>query len=357
MMSCRSAILICVLGVMVVYAQSRSGGCLYPNKTTFKKRFDDGTTRRCRLCPSGQHVVEPCSKQRNTKCAWCPFGTYLAESNKCRTCRHCDRCEGNGLMTIRNCTATRPSICGCLPDWKMVSPGVCNIELPKCPKRKFRQGSKCISHSMCKKGHGVVERGTPYTDTVCERCLNGTFSRRSSSKARCQPQPLCVGPPKIPGTNKRKAVCSQYANEKGLASSTIAPSNATWNETQGSIPDHPRLWPPMEINVTKQPSSSVAQENITELQSIISTTDTLAQTVPKNDSTTTTSTLGSTTGISQKASLTITSDKNNNTLPKLASTTSSGEKGKFTATPHSVDKSYLHDQAIIKIVSTVCFTF
>ncbi|XP_059808210.1 tumor necrosis factor receptor superfamily member 5-like [Hypanus sabinus] len=129
----------------------------------------------CPSCEAGMRVSEHCTRQFSTQCEQCPDGEYsdrYTGSDKCLECKPCD--QELGLQTKENCTATRNTIC------------------------EPREGYYCIDscqmagkHTECPPGEGVKEKGTPFNDTVCEKCPHGTFSSEASTTEECKNWTVC----------------------------------------------------------------------------------------------------------------------------------------------------------------------
>ncbi|XP_062889305.1 tumor necrosis factor receptor superfamily member 5-like [Mobula hypostoma] len=129
----------------------------------------------CPSCEAGSRVSQHCTRQTSTECERCPDGEYADRytgSEKCLECRSCD--QEPGLQTKENCTAFHNTIC------------------------EPRKGYYCIAncqmvrkHSECPPGEGVKEKGTPFKDTVCEKCPHGTFSSKVSTTEECKSWTVC----------------------------------------------------------------------------------------------------------------------------------------------------------------------
>ncbi|XP_072888597.1 tumor necrosis factor receptor superfamily member 5-like [Hemitrygon akajei] len=82
--------------------------------------------------------------------------------------------EKLGLQVKQDCTYSRNTICEpregyyCIDSWQVA--------------RK---------HTECPPGKGVKEKGTPFKDTVCEKCPDGTFSSEASTTEECKNWTVC----------------------------------------------------------------------------------------------------------------------------------------------------------------------
>ncbi|KAG9478638.1 hypothetical protein GDO78_012346 [Eleutherodactylus coqui] len=70
----------------------------------------------------------------------------------------------------------------------------------------------CSPHKECQPGYGVLQQGTPDSDTICGECPKGMFSNLTSSTASCQKQTNCkmLGRKVLyKGSSTRDAVCKE----------------------------------------------------------------------------------------------------------------------------------------------------
>ncbi|XP_062889015.1 tumor necrosis factor receptor superfamily member 5-like isoform X2 [Mobula hypostoma] len=129
----------------------------------------------CLLCSPGSRVSKHCTVMTGTTCNPCTTGEYMEHPNQLKKCFKCKICDPEpGLQTKENCTAFHNTICEpregyyCIADCQMV--------------RK---------HTACPPGEGVKEKGTPFKDTVCEKCPHGTFSSKVSTTEECKSWTVC----------------------------------------------------------------------------------------------------------------------------------------------------------------------
>ncbi|XP_072100936.1 tumor necrosis factor receptor superfamily member 5-like isoform X1 [Mobula birostris] len=153
----------------------------------------------CPSCEAGWRVSQHCTRQISTECEQCPDGEYsdrYTGSEKCLECRSCD--QEPGLQTKENCTAFHNTIC------------------------EPREGYYCIAncqmvrkHTACPPGEGVKEKGTPFKDTVCEKCPDGTFSSEASTTEECKNWTVCETLKQVePGSAEADVRCEAEDNWK-----------------------------------------------------------------------------------------------------------------------------------------------
>ncbi|XP_070605352.1 tumor necrosis factor receptor superfamily member 11B [Erythrolamprus reginae] len=136
--------------------------------------YDPITSRQlmCDQCPPGTYVKQHCTTSAKTECAPCPDQSYTDEWNNNEKCHYCNVvCKELQYEKIQ-CTSTGNRACECVEGRYL------NLEF-------------CLKHTACPPGFGVVQKGTPESDTVCERCPEGYFSNDTSSKAACQTHTNC----------------------------------------------------------------------------------------------------------------------------------------------------------------------
>ncbi|XP_060537669.1 tumor necrosis factor receptor superfamily member 11B [Pantherophis guttatus] len=136
--------------------------------------YDPITSRQlmCDQCPPGTYVKQHCTASAKTECAPCPDQSYADEWNNNERCHYCNViCQELQYEKIK-CTSTRNRVCECVEGRYL------NLEF-------------CLKHTACPPGFGVVRKGTPESDTVCERCPEGYFSNDTSSEAACQMHTNC----------------------------------------------------------------------------------------------------------------------------------------------------------------------
>ncbi|XP_061837304.1 tumor necrosis factor receptor superfamily member 16 isoform X1 [Nerophis lumbriciformis] len=127
----------------------------------------------CMECPPGEGVVRPCGAKQ-TVCAQCldseTFSENYSHTEQCQPCIQC-----TGLMRMETpCTDSNDAICVCRYNFYL--DGV---------------SGRCEPCTVCLAGHGVFEHCELEHDTVCEECVDYTFSDRESSLDPCLPCTIC----------------------------------------------------------------------------------------------------------------------------------------------------------------------
>ncbi|KFQ32276.1 Tumor necrosis factor receptor superfamily member 6B, partial [Merops nubicus] len=61
----------------------------------------------------------------------------------------------------------------------------------QCQQGYYSEMEFCVRHSECPLGYGVKQPGTPFRNTQCQPCPQGTFSSSPSSTEPCQPHQDC----------------------------------------------------------------------------------------------------------------------------------------------------------------------
>ncbi|XP_074074781.1 tumor necrosis factor receptor superfamily member 14-like isoform X2 [Macrotis lagotis] len=116
----------------------------------------------CSSCLPGTRVQRPCTTESPTMCLPCDLGSYTMHENPHKKCLPCRTCDSElGFMTKWECTRTSNTICGCSPNYF-------------CAYMKDDDCKKC--EPLCHPGQYVKSLGTNRNDTICEKCLEGTFS-------------------------------------------------------------------------------------------------------------------------------------------------------------------------------------
>ncbi|XP_067270002.1 tumor necrosis factor receptor superfamily member 14-like [Pseudorasbora parva] len=116
----------------------------------------------CPMCAPGNRVFWHCTVDTSTTCVPCSDFTYTDEPNGLEKCFFCSACDA-GLRIKKACTKLSDTVCApengffCLIQEK----GSCR---------------SAVKHSQCKPGEYIQQRGTESMDTVCDVCLNGTYS-------------------------------------------------------------------------------------------------------------------------------------------------------------------------------------
>uniref|UniRef100_A0A8C3SD96 TNFR-Cys domain-containing protein n=1 Tax=Chelydra serpentina TaxID=8475 RepID=A0A8C3SD96_CHESE len=142
--------------------------------------YDETSQRCCYQCPSGSHKLKECPTDPGRDCGQCEPEHFL---NREQGKPHCEACVS------------------CKPEYDLVEKVPCSFHSRRvcecraglfCKVAVLNSCARCISHTVCKPGFGVLARGTSEVDVSCEECPSGTFSDRHSSTERCKPHTDCA---------------------------------------------------------------------------------------------------------------------------------------------------------------------
>ncbi len=98
------------------------------------------------------------------------FSETFSHTEKCQTCKEC-----TGLMRMQTpCTDSNDAVCVCNYAYFM-------SELTH----------QCEPCTVCPHGHGVMIRCEHTHDTLCEECLDDTYSDQESTLDPCLPCTIC----------------------------------------------------------------------------------------------------------------------------------------------------------------------
>uniref|UniRef100_A0A673HB21 Nerve growth factor receptor a (TNFR superfamily, member 16) n=1 Tax=Sinocyclocheilus rhinocerous TaxID=307959 RepID=A0A673HB21_9TELE len=127
----------------------------------------------CLQCPPGEGVVKECGATQ-TECGQCldseTFSETFSHTEKCQTCIEC-----TGLMRMQTpCTDSNDAVCVCNYGYFMSD-----------------LTHQCEPCTVCPRGHGVMIRCEHTHDTVCEECLDDTYSDQESTLDPCLPCTIC----------------------------------------------------------------------------------------------------------------------------------------------------------------------
>ncbi|XP_047425710.1 tumor necrosis factor receptor superfamily member 14 isoform X2 [Mugil cephalus] len=115
---------------------------------------------------TGTVVRKDCTLYSGTGCVPCDPGTFMDRPNglnKCFLCTSCD--QVHGLFAKKNCTETHDAVCDVLRGYYC---------------RSLADHDGCSSaerHLKCSPGQRIKSPGTSRSDTVCEGCSPGYFSK------------------------------------------------------------------------------------------------------------------------------------------------------------------------------------
>ncbi|XP_070767465.1 tumor necrosis factor receptor superfamily member 6B-like [Enoplosus armatus] len=149
-----------------------------------------GETLICDKCPPGTHMAEHCTATTPTECEPCSEDHFTEYYNYLPRCLYCSNFCFDNKQVEKECTAVSNRVC-------------------RCKEGYYMTGDYCMKHSECEPGHGVHTKGTPQTDTVCEKCSEGSFSSSSSALDSCVNHQECASGEIVllPGSIYKDAVC------------------------------------------------------------------------------------------------------------------------------------------------------
>uniref|UniRef100_A0AAY4BCG6 TNFR-Cys domain-containing protein n=1 Tax=Denticeps clupeoides TaxID=299321 RepID=A0AAY4BCG6_9TELE len=191
----------------------------------------------CEECPPGEGVVVPCGAKQ-TICGQCMDSeTFSEASSHTETCQPCTQCTG--LMRMHTpCTDTNDALCVC--DYGYFLNWVTQA---------------CEPCTVCPPGQGVLSACQYDQDSVCEPCLDQTFSDQESSLDPCLPCNICEEETEIllrscTPTSDRFFCCSSnflFSPSPPLPSApTFTLLDGSWSPTPGeelttAYPSSPRF--------------------------------------------------------------------------------------------------------------------
>ncbi|XP_040288225.1 tumor necrosis factor receptor superfamily member 11B [Bufo bufo] len=127
---------------------------------------------QCDQCPPGTFVKYDCTAEKRTECAPCPYNHFTSEWHSHKDCQYCSAVCKELQLAKQECNGTSNRICECMDGFLL------DVEF-------------CSPHKECPPGYGVLQQGTPNSDTICGECPRGMFSNVTSSTAPCQRQTDC----------------------------------------------------------------------------------------------------------------------------------------------------------------------
>ncbi|CAL8274477.1 unnamed protein product [Lota lota] len=139
----------------------------------------------CEECPPGEGMVQECGATQ-TVCSLCMDSeTYSENYSTTEECKPCTQCTG--LMRMQTpCTDSIDAACVC--DYNYFLGELSGV---------------CEPCTVCPAGEGVLAHCEYDRDTVCEQCVDDTYSDRDSSLDPCLPCTLCEE-----GIEKELAACT-----------------------------------------------------------------------------------------------------------------------------------------------------
>ncbi|XP_066522657.1 nerve growth factor receptor b isoform X2 [Hoplias malabaricus] len=163
----------------------------------------------CQQCVPGEGMVEPCGETQ-TVCEPChdseTFSENFSHTEQCMPCTKCD-----GLLRMETpCTDSNNAVCVC--DYGYFSGTV---------------SDQCEPCTVCPAGQGVLLRCDHDRDTVCEECLDDTYSDQESAFDPCLPCTVCEEQEELKHcTSSKDTVCAEgaaYGPLLNVSYSTLPP--------------------------------------------------------------------------------------------------------------------------------------
>ncbi|GAA6093268.1 tumor necrosis factor receptor superfamily member 10C-like [Tachysurus ichikawai] len=180
--------------MLVLYSSTES--FVHSQKeTTYLREISPGKTVLCKRCPPGYRLQEHCTEKKQTVCQPCTVGYYTEVWNYIYECLPCRWCRSS-QVEVQKCTSTTNRKCGCKEGFYLDTSDICR------------------PHTVCPRGYGVKQKGTPVKDTVCELCR---YRRTTDGQLSCGPHTECNSDERLlhRGTNLENVCvsCSSIANE------------------------------------------------------------------------------------------------------------------------------------------------
>ncbi|XP_076732695.1 tumor necrosis factor receptor superfamily member 5 isoform X2 [Maylandia zebra] len=154
----------------------------------------------CPMCQEGTVVQRDCTAYSGTRCRSCDLGTFMNQLNGLSNCFPCTTCDtGHGLFVKRNCTAKTDTVCDVLNGYYckgLIDSNGCSL---------------AEKHSQCEAGQKIKESGTSRSDTVCEDCQPGFFSKdgvKCTAWKTCSNQQI-----KVKGSSTSDVVCGRTSSQ------------------------------------------------------------------------------------------------------------------------------------------------
>ncbi|KAM3873469.1 tumor necrosis factor receptor superfamily member 6B-like [Diretmus argenteus] len=131
-----------------------------------------GQLLTCARCPPGTRLAAHCTATSSTECAPCHAEHFTAAWNYLPRCLYCNNFCRENQEVERECSPVSNRVCRCM-------------------EGHYSKYDFCIRHSECGPGHGAKTKGSPQTNTVCEKCVDGHFSNSSSALDSCVKHQEC----------------------------------------------------------------------------------------------------------------------------------------------------------------------
>ncbi|KAI1897116.1 hypothetical protein AGOR_G00079810 [Albula goreensis] len=128
----------------------------------------------CKMCGPGTRMNAQ-SSCKDPNCVPCSDGEYQPKYTNGNKCELQPYCDPNVNLEQDTLDRTRRVPCKCKAGHH------CSNE----------DCLTCVRNTECKAGEGVLREATPFNDTVCQKCEDGTFSNETSAVARCTPWKRC----------------------------------------------------------------------------------------------------------------------------------------------------------------------
>ncbi|XP_035255025.1 tumor necrosis factor receptor superfamily member 16-like [Anguilla anguilla] len=185
----------------------------------------------CLQCQPGEGVVQKCGAKQ-TVCAQCLDSETFSENySHTEVCQPCTQCTGLFRM-LTPCTDSNDAVCVCDYGYYLSS-----------------LTGHCRACTACPLGHGVVEGCAGEHDTVCDECLDDTYSDQESSLDPCLPCSICEEGVELemrPCSPINDAIC----RDPTLPSASPSPSDSPFPFTEGSRPEFAHSPAPTESGTT-----------------------------------------------------------------------------------------------------------
>ncbi|XP_039594330.1 tumor necrosis factor receptor superfamily member 11B-like [Polypterus senegalus] len=145
----------------------------WPGQYTYQREDPaSGQMLTCDRCPPGEYLVQHCTATHKSQCAPCPEKHYTQYWNYISKCQYCNVFCKENQHVKEECNRFQNRVC-------------------ECDEGYYWDHEFCIKHMVCPPGYGVKHKGTPHTNTVCEKCPPGYFSSVSSSQEACEKHTDC----------------------------------------------------------------------------------------------------------------------------------------------------------------------
>uniref|UniRef100_A0A9J8AVU5 Nerve growth factor receptor n=1 Tax=Cyprinus carpio carpio TaxID=630221 RepID=A0A9J8AVU5_CYPCA len=200
------------------------------NNNVFSFFFFTHDGECCLQCPPGEGVVKECGATQ-TECGQCldseTFSETFSHTEKCQTCIEC-----TGLMRMQTpCTDSNDAVCVCNYGYFMSD-----------------LTGQCEPCTVCPRGQGVMIRCEHTHDTVCEECLDDTYSDQESTLDPCLPCTICEEGIEILMRNCTPNEDAWCHGERIIPSTISYPLSPTYpastSDSSSFVTDPNRLWSP-----------------------------------------------------------------------------------------------------------------